>query len=99
MSHPGATSPKATLNRPSGQAGALRRYAFPLTLGALTLGGVYTYMSTRPPTAPGTPRTSIKTPGTKNIESAYRSAGTSGTNTPAYGGLKQGGRGERRDGK
>ncbi len=64
----------------------LRRATPGLVAGGAALALAWVYFRTSPNPAPNP----FYTPGTQNIEKAYRGAGATGTHTPAYGGTKMG---------
>lgn len=65
----------------------LGRHSSKLALGVLALGGTYLYVAAAPPKPKGTVEANpMRTPGVKNIETAYQRAGATSTDTKAYGG-------------
>lgn len=65
----------------------LSRHASKLAVGGLGLVGYYAYTAAKPPKPAGhTEANPLRTPGVKNIESAYQRGGATSTHTKAYGG-------------
>lgn len=92
---PGPAPPNPTRpKRPAGVPATSNPWGRRVLLGGAALGLVYFMLPTRSPLPPGTPPSALKTPGVKNVERAYQSGGATATHTKAYGGTKQGQRGD-----
>lgn len=70
------------------------RFGRRLALGGIAVAVVYALLPARAPQPAGTPSTTFKTPGVRNVENAYANGGATTTHTKAYGGSIQGQKGE-----
>ncbi|RVX72328.1 hypothetical protein B0A52_04533 [Exophiala mesophila] len=86
---PNPGTPRKAPGASSGGSHFGRRFA----LGGIAAAIVYALLPARAPQPLGTPSTTFKTPGVRNVENAYANGGATTTHTKGYGGSIQGQKG------